>query len=343
MAEINPSEMFGDFTELSYGQMLARAREAQGMTVEEAASRLRISSKQVAGIENCEPEVFATAVYARGHIKRYANLLKLDEAQVTNAFDRTLSKADRKLQSFISKSSIVQPSTQQSQEKIAKYGKAKGLGRIIFAALILLVCILAWMYISSDSSSESQDSAAEVSGPVAEQPVVEQTPPPPPPREVPPAPQAPEPQEAAPAEQPAPVEESVKATPAVEDPVAAIIDNQQSSTKGTKQTTSNTDGLLSVKKTQSGFEVSVKTNRAKECTIILEAVSGDCWFGIYQDDKLSGAAALKDGKDRTFTYTLPVKISMGNPTRARVQLNGQEVDLSRAQRLGITNFTVKAK
>ncbi len=340
MADINPSEMFGDFTEQTYGQMLARAREAQGMTVEEAASRLRLSSKQVIGIENCEPEVFATAVYARGHIKRYANLLRLDEAQVTNAFDRTLSKADRKLQSFISKSSVVLPSTQQSQTKIAKHGKAKGLGQIIFAVLILLVCILAWLYISSDSSSESQNSVTEVSAPVTEPAVVEQTPVPEPPSE---ASKAPEPQEAAPAEPPTPTEGPTKSTPAVEDPVAAIIDNQQSSTKGTKQTTSNTEGLLSVKKTQNGFEVSVKTNRAKECTIIVEAVNGDCWFGIYQDDKLSGAAALKDGKDRTFTYTLPVKISMGNPTRARVQLNGQEVDLSRAQRLGITNFTVKAK
>ncbi len=342
MSEINPSEMYGDFTDQSYGQMLARAREAQGMTVEEAASRLRISSKQVIGIENCEPEVFATAVYARGHIKRYAHLLQLDETQVTNAFDRTLSKADRKLQSFVSKSSIVTPSVQQNQAKVAKHGKAKGLGQIIFAALILLVCVLAWLYISSDSPSESQDnSATEVSEPVTEPAVVEQTP-------TPPAetPQEPEPQETAPVEQPSPAEENKeaeKSAPVAADPVAAIIDNQKPSTQETKKAAPNSEGLLSVKKTQSGFEVSVKTNRAKECTIILEAVNGDCWFGLYQDDKLSGAAALKDGKNRTVTYTLPVKISMGNPKNARVQLNGQEVDLSRAQRLGITNFTVKAK
>jgi cytoskeleton protein RodZ len=61
----------------SVGQILRNAREAQGITVEDAAARLRLMLRQVEAMEADEFEALDPPVFARGFVRNYARLLGL--------------------------------------------------------------------------------------------------------------------------------------------------------------------------------------------------------------------------------------------------------------------------
>ena len=58
--------------------VLRSAREAQKLSVEEVASRLRLSEKQINALEADDFSIFGSAIFARGFIRAYANFLTLD-------------------------------------------------------------------------------------------------------------------------------------------------------------------------------------------------------------------------------------------------------------------------
>lgn len=61
----------------SIGRTLRDAREAQGMTQEDAAARLRLMHRQIAAMEADEFESLGQPVFARGFVRNYARLLGL--------------------------------------------------------------------------------------------------------------------------------------------------------------------------------------------------------------------------------------------------------------------------
>jgi cytoskeleton protein RodZ len=61
----------------SVGQVLRDAREAQGITLEEAAARLRLMHRQIAAMESDDFESLGQPVFARGFVRNYARLLGL--------------------------------------------------------------------------------------------------------------------------------------------------------------------------------------------------------------------------------------------------------------------------
>ena len=62
----------------SIGQVLRDAREAQGMTLEEAAARLRLMQRQIVAMEADEFESLGQPVFARGFVRNYSRLLGLE-------------------------------------------------------------------------------------------------------------------------------------------------------------------------------------------------------------------------------------------------------------------------
>lgn len=64
------------------GAMLAAARVAQGLSVEDISQRLKLSVAQIKSIEADDHSKLPTPVYVRGFIRSYARLLKLDSAQL---------------------------------------------------------------------------------------------------------------------------------------------------------------------------------------------------------------------------------------------------------------------
>ena len=64
-------------TERTVGQILREAREAQGMTLDAAAMRLRLMHRQIAAIEADDFDSLGQIVFARGFVRNYARLLGL--------------------------------------------------------------------------------------------------------------------------------------------------------------------------------------------------------------------------------------------------------------------------
>ncbi len=62
----------------SIGSRLRSAREAQGLTVEDAAGRLRLMHRQIDAMEREDFDSLGQAVFARGFVRNYARLLGLD-------------------------------------------------------------------------------------------------------------------------------------------------------------------------------------------------------------------------------------------------------------------------
>jgi cytoskeleton protein RodZ len=81
---------------------LARAREAAGMSLEEAARQLRFAPRQLQALEAGELERLPGGTFARGMLRNYARLLRLDaEALLAQIGDRVAPPdAERLAQRF---------------------------------------------------------------------------------------------------------------------------------------------------------------------------------------------------------------------------------------------------
>src|SRR5580693_3185395 len=79
----------GEGTSLSSspGARLAVARQQAGMSAGEAAERLHLNQQTLEALEAGRLEGLGAAVYARGHLKRYAELVGVSESEILAAYD----------------------------------------------------------------------------------------------------------------------------------------------------------------------------------------------------------------------------------------------------------------
>ena len=71
----------------SPGAQLRAAREALGLSIEEAADRLRLNEAIVLAMEEDRFGLLGAPVFARGHLRNYAALVGAPERDVMAAFD----------------------------------------------------------------------------------------------------------------------------------------------------------------------------------------------------------------------------------------------------------------
>ncbi len=64
------------------GERLAEARRAQQITVLEIAKELHLDEAKVRALERNDFDVIGAAVFAKGHLRKYAQLVKVDEADL---------------------------------------------------------------------------------------------------------------------------------------------------------------------------------------------------------------------------------------------------------------------
>lgn len=69
------------------GQALRAAREAHKLSVAKVADELRLSQDQVTAMEEGRYDSLGPAVFARGHLRRYAVLLELPEGGILEAYE----------------------------------------------------------------------------------------------------------------------------------------------------------------------------------------------------------------------------------------------------------------
>ena len=91
-SETAPEESLGgsaarEIIRLSPGQMLSAARVQQNLTQREVAEKLHITMHYVNAIEHDEHDKLPGAVFAKGYIKRYAEIMALDETAVMASYE----------------------------------------------------------------------------------------------------------------------------------------------------------------------------------------------------------------------------------------------------------------
>lgn len=140
------------------GKLLVEAREKAGLTVDEAAARLRLMPRQVLALESGEMDALPGPAFVRGFLRNYAKLLQIDAEPLLEACRAHGHDAS---QSQISLHS----------ENILIAGRARKAWTVYLAAALIVILALAGWFAYMDfsgSKSEPVQPAAELE-PVAPQ------------------------------------------------------------------------------------------------------------------------------------------------------------------------------
>jgi len=133
-AEQNPAEQ-GVYSRSRCGGALRLARENQGLTTQEIASRLRLSTKQIEAIEADDFAKLPEATIVRGFIRNYAKQLKINAQPLLDAYNTLVpSNSPHGL--------IVKPSANM---KITSYKKPNTL-RNVLLGLVLFAGLGTWWF-----------------------------------------------------------------------------------------------------------------------------------------------------------------------------------------------------
>src|SRR5260221_7916287 len=79
----------------SVAQQLSQARQAQNLTVSQAAEITKIRGDYLRALEEGNYDVFPAPVYIRGFARTYSTLLKLDVPKVMAALDTELGQTTK--------------------------------------------------------------------------------------------------------------------------------------------------------------------------------------------------------------------------------------------------------
>lgn len=136
-------------TSASIGLVLREARDAQKLSLEEVAARLRLSEKQINALESDDFSIFGSAIFARGFIKSYARFLTLDP--------QPLLDAHLKLFPHDQSQSITYKTDNVVKSERANLGKFAALvsGVLFIVVLVAWVIYRVWVYQSTPNSAEN--------------------------------------------------------------------------------------------------------------------------------------------------------------------------------------------
>ena len=147
------------------GGSLRAARESQGLTVHEIASRLRLSPKQIEAIEADNFVTLPEPTIVRGFIRNYAKQLKIEAQPLLDAYMVIVPTA-------VPYEMAVKPT---SGMRMSNQEKSKS-GRYALAALALLLAVGVWLfyqhYVAKPSPTQPSTSANSTDGTAADQNVV---------------------------------------------------------------------------------------------------------------------------------------------------------------------------
>lgn len=120
----------------SLGEYFQRAREAKGLTLEEAASKTRILPHYLKAVEENNYARLPDEVFAKGFVRSYARMLGLDEIAVIRKFDESggqfyAKRAERESLKL----------KLQAEERRKKINRNIVIGIVGIALVILLVLI----------------------------------------------------------------------------------------------------------------------------------------------------------------------------------------------------------
>ncbi len=151
--ENNSEEYVAVSLEYGPGQTLADSRESKGLSISDVAIQLNVTQEIINGLERDDYSNLPPAIYTRGYLRSYANLLGIDpepllerQKKLTSASDAN-SKAPTK----------VQPATNRTIIKKKKYKRKKDSSPTLFIVFLVIVLVAigygVWTFLARDITS----------------------------------------------------------------------------------------------------------------------------------------------------------------------------------------------
>lgn len=143
MSENQPSSAaaatdYSSYSRSRCGGALRIEREKQGLSVQDVAGKLKISSRQIESIEADQFASLPEATIVRGFIRNYAKLLKIEAEPLLDAY-KVLEPSKEPL------AFMLKPSSTMKVDSYKKPNKTRYVG----AVLLLLLAIGAWFFYQS--------------------------------------------------------------------------------------------------------------------------------------------------------------------------------------------------
>lgn len=146
------------------GEKLKEARESMGITIEEAATDLKIRASQIESIEDGDKDAFKDIFYLKMFIKNYSKYLGLDYDKMVEEFNEYLfdftskisiedikkaEKEQKKKEKKLKTVKIASPYTVEKQERqIPRF--------LIITGIVLLVVIIVYGIVLLVTKQEDQ-------------------------------------------------------------------------------------------------------------------------------------------------------------------------------------------
>ncbi len=136
----NNLEEVQDEGEALVGPRLRDARKSQSLTVSELAKKLHVDEQTLRAIESNDFQALGAPVFARGHVRKYAEVLRIDYATVLEDFDAMQAAEDP-------------PPVVAARPAGAG---ARGLPAWVFALLgaLLTFALILWWFLSAEPAIE---------------------------------------------------------------------------------------------------------------------------------------------------------------------------------------------
>jgi len=305
---------------LLIGVTLRDEREAQKLSVEEVALRLRLSEKQINALEADDFSIFGSAIFVRGFIKSYARFLTIDPQHL---LDVHLGMYPQEQSQSITYKNV-------GVDKLVDGGVSKLtaliFGVLLIAALFVWVAYKIWAYQSNTNTNTPDRPLPTVS---MEQNVT------------------PEPlPEAASPEASAKTETTVTeiALPKVTETVGLVTKPELKATvdKLTEQTISG-----AAVKPEPAKSEPAKTELAKTALVTTGFVrvklllTGSSWIGVQdKNGKTVFSKLAKAGTEEFVEGLPPLKFHIGNASATQVIFNGETIDLTPSTYNNMARITV---
>ena len=300
------------------GVTLRDAREAQKLSVEEVALRLRLSEKQINALEADDFSIFGSAIFVRGFIKSYARFLTIDPQPL---LDVHLGMYPQEQSQSITYKNV-------GVDKLVDGGVSKLttliFGVLLIAALFVWVAYKIWAYQSNTNKADRPLPTVSMEQNVTPEPLPE----------------------AASPEASAKTETTVTeiALPKVTETVGLVTKPELKATldKLTEQTIS-----AAAVKPEPAKSEPAKTELAKTALVTTGFVrvklllTGSSWIGVQdKNGKTVFSKLAKAGTEEFVEGLPPLKFHIGNASATQVIFNGETIDLTPSTYNNMARITV---
>lgn len=302
---------------LGPGAQLAAQREARGWTVEQVANQLNMAPRQIQALENDNYGALPGMVIARGFLRAYAKLLKIDS---TPLLALVAEQNPTPVEAIELKPALSATYTEEGLPSTKKAASSKWLLSIAFLGIVLVAATIAyqggWLHLPAQPETNTDKQAATPETPASAVVVL-----PPPVMDEQTAPAAEKPASSAPTKP-----ESAAPVAAVPAPAA------QSSAPVTTPVVSTVPAVPAVPAApQAAAPAAAATATDGKNSLVLSARQ-DSWVEIRDArKKVLVSHVVKAGSTESFDVAQPVVLTIGNAGGIDASLRGKPLDLKSAK------------